>query len=524
VGIARDVSERKWTEKLLHIQSNFGTFLSSAKDLKGALEHLLELTMQLEHINGGGVYLVDEASGVLTLAAHRGTQASLLKNAASMATSIKEEGRLGVAQAIHWQFGKLDELLDASLNKDGLLAMHTIPIQHGGRKLAVLSVSSHGGREIPLESRLLIETLAGHAGAGIARIQAEQSLAANRQLLVKTLESLSYAVFLIDAESNVFLDSNPAATQIFGYPREDIIGKTTAKLLLHESFKDHFAKLARPATEKKEAVQDFEVRMRRSDGTRFPAECTVTAIRDETGKVVSWVAVVRDISDLKRAEVELRQLSQRIITAQEAERLRVARELHDGVNQIIASAKMRLLKVQNSLDRGGPAAKEILGRCANLLVQALEENRRIAHNLRPSDLDDLGLAAACRNLCKEVQSRTNMTVTCSISCIDRRLPRDLELNLFRMIQEAMNNVEKHAQAKKVKVQIAFRDGVIQLKVQDDGRGFDPKDAKSTGGKGHGIGLTNIRERTTLLGGSWEIASKANRGTVITIRVPCELAD
>ena len=185
-------------------------------------------------------------------------------------------------------------------------------------------------------------------------------------------------------------------------------------------------------------------------------------IRNEAGRIVTWVGVVRDITERKRTEEELRQLSRRIIEAQEAERQRVARELHDSVNQVIASAKMRLRKVEACVALN-PAAREILARCDELLVQALEENRRIAHNLRPTDLDALGLADACRNFCRQFQARTNLVVKTRLARFAQRCPPATELNLFRIVQEALNNVEKHARARTVRLRIAIQRGGLLLK-------------------------------------------------------------
>jgi signal transduction histidine kinase len=216
----------------------------------------------------------------------------------------------------------------------------------------------------------------------------------------------------------------------------------------------------------------------------------------------------------------LRQLPGRIIEAQEAERQRVARELHDSVNQVIASAKMRLRKVEACVALN-PAARELFARCDELLVQALEENRRIAHDLRPTDLDELGLADACRNFCRQFQARTSLVVKTRFAQSTQRCPPATELNLFRIVQEALNNVEKHARARTIRVQIAFQRRGLMLRIQDDGRGFDPAASKAAKRRGEGIGLTNMRERAAILGGTCEVVSVPNQGTTITVRAPCQ---
>jgi PAS domain S-box-containing protein len=267
------------------------------------------------------------------------------------------------------------------------------------------------------------------------------------------------------------------------------------------------------------AYSEMEFRLVTRTGQTKWCSSTWGPLFDEHGRQIGVQGRERDITARKLVEEELRGVPRRIIEAQETERQRVARELHDGVNQIIASAKMRLRKVEEGMLALYPAAREILRRCDQLLVQALEENRRIAHNLRPTDLDELGLETACRNHCKDVQTRTQLKIQCRISRVDRRWSRDVELNLFRIVQEAITNIQRHANAKTVQLVLTQQKGAILLRIRDDGRGFDPNAHKAGKRKGHGVGLTNIRERATSLGATCEIKTAVNRGTSISVRVP-----
>ena len=228
---------------------------------------------------------------------------------------------------------------------------------------------------------------------------------------------------------------------------------------------------------------------------------------------------IRDISQRKRAEEELRSFHRRIIEVQEAERQRIAGELHDGINQIIASVKMRLKKVEDSLPQLKPAAREILSRCDALLVKALEENRRIARNLRPSDLDDFGLFAAFQNYCDEIRLRSNLQVQCQIDSSNQRLSSELELNLFRILQESIANIEKHARASTIKVQFQIQGNSVRLKISDDGCGFAVKKNDAVKKRKRGFGVANMRERAVLMGGTFDIRSVEKKGTTISVIVP-----
>jgi PAS domain S-box-containing protein len=520
VGIARDITERKWVETLLRCQRDFGTFLSSTDDLGAAAGRLLKITLENEGLDCGAVYLVNSETKTLELAAHRGLSAGFAKRASHVAENPLQDRLAGAAQVTsRKEVGPMAGIVQ-QLKRQGLLALEAIPIQHSGQVVAVLNVGSHVHGQIPTKTRQAIEALAAQAGGALARIWAEQSSRTNRQLLEKTFESIRAGVFIIDDAATCVRECNPGASRVFGYAREEMIGHTPALLHLDEATLKQFRGHLEAAVKKNEPVSEFELSMRRKDGTAFPTEHSVAPIRNEAGWVVSWVDVVRDITERKATEEGLRQVSRRCIEAQEAERQRVARELHDSVNQVIASAKMRLRKVESCVALN-PAAKELLARCDGLLVQALEENRRIAHDLRPTDLDALGLADACRSFCRQFEARTNLVVKTRLARFAQRCPPATELNLFRIMQEALNNIEKHARAKTVRLQITFQGDGLMLKIQDDGRGFDPNAVKPARRKGEGVGLGNIRERAAILGGTCEVVSVPNQGTAITVRVPCQ---
>ncbi len=523
MGVAQDITERKWAEKLLQTQRDFGTFLSSSIDLNGTVLQLLEIALHNEGIDCGGVFLVDPETGALDLVAHRGFSADFATRASHFAAGPVAAHSAGERRAIARQPAAPLTGIVRQLKRENLLAMEVLPVQFRGEVVAVLSVGSHVRGEIPAKSCQVLEAIATRAAGAISRIRVEQSLRANRRLLEKTLHSLRSAVFVVNADTMVIEECNPATIQMFGYTRDELIGRTTASLHANEAMVEQFAGHLHSAVEDKGFLSDFEFKMKRKDGAVFPTEHSMMPIRNEVGRLVSWVSVVQDITERKRVEEESRQLPWRIIEAQEAERLRMAREMHDGVNQVIASVKMRLRKVESCVGTLNPAAREILARCDKLLVQALEENRRIAYNLRPSDLDELGLAAACRNFCKEIQARTNLNVKCSFASLNHRLPPAMELNLFRIVQEALTNVEKHAHARTVRLRLSFQGDSVVLRIQDDGRGFAPQRSRARRGKWRGIGLTNMRERALSLGGACEVLPVPQKGTTISVRIPCKPA-
>jgi PAS domain S-box-containing protein len=364
----------------------------------------------------------------------------------------------------------------------------------------------------------IIYRIVGIADDITKRKQAWDSLGESEARKQAIMHAALDGIITIDHLGQI-VELNAAAERIFGLSQSKLIGESMIEVI-PATFKPWFMNgLANSFAGDKGPIHGSRIEMPalRADGSRFAAELTISPIMLAGHPM--YTLYIRDITQRKRAEVELRALPQRIIRAQEAERSRIARELHDGINQLVASVKMRLRKVEANLPDLKPAAREILHRCDDLLVKVLEENRRIAHNLRPTELDNLGLAAACSSFCNEIQLRTNLQFQCRLIPATRRLPPEVELQLFRIVQEAINNIEKHAQARLVNLHIRVQRQIVYLKIQDDGRGFDVKVRKAGGKLRHGLGLTNMRERALSLGGSCDITSLEGGGTTIITRVP-----
>jgi PAS domain S-box-containing protein len=383
------------------------------------------------------------------------------------------------------------------------------------------------GQPFPVEiSTASLETSQGHALTLVLvvrdvsfRKDAEAALAKGKSLRKAILDNISEPAWLKDTEGR-FLACNQAMANFYGKKVEELIGSTVFELPMP-------AQVAKELTKEDQAVMRsgqpgrFEGERISSQGEHKWFESVKSPLFAQNGECIGTVGIARDTTQRRRLEQELRLLSRRIIEAQEAERFRVARELHDSVNQLLASVQMRIRRIEQGLIHVKPSAREILARCHAQIILALQENRRIAHGLRPSDLDELGLAISCRNYCREFRSRTNLKLRFLIKGLSERLPRDTELNLFRIVQEAFANVEKHAQAKEVRLSIVRSKGVLHLKVQDDGRGFIPKHSASRSRSKGGIGLTNMKERAAYLNGTCEIITTPGKGTIVSVRIPLE---
>lgn len=217
----------------------------------------------------------------------------------------------------------------------------------------------------------------------------------------------------------------------------------------------------------------------------------------------------------RRLEEILRSLPHQILLAQDTERRRIAAELHDGVNQILGSIKFRLMHLESKME-GAPLDSVVEAR--GLLEKAVMEVRRISHNLRPTELDDFGLIAAVEGLLHDFRERTKIVLEFKRSPLIKRFSTGVELALYRILQEALTNVEQHSGAKRVWISLQADGQFATLNVRDNGRGFENPDKTGPDKRGRGLGVINMRERAQAHGGVFAIKSAPGRGTEVSVHL------
>jgi signal transduction histidine kinase len=216
----------------------------------------------------------------------------------------------------------------------------------------------------------------------------------------------------------------------------------------------------------------------------------------------------------------LRQQLAQVTAAQEEERQRIARELHDGVGPALASLNIRLRTARKLLDQDHPAAQEIQ-ELAELAQTNIQDIRRLIYDLRPAVLDELGLIAALREYVARYQKEHKLQVTLCLPDGNGRLPAPLETALFRVIQEALTNVARHAGAKHVQVELEQNNAGVSARIADDGQGFDLEEAQARARQGGHLGLWSMRERVNQLGGQFKIESASGCGAKLTMNIPLQ---
>jgi PAS domain S-box-containing protein len=320
------------------------------------------------------------------------------------------------------------------------------------------------------------------------------------------------AVLIFEPESKIILNVNRRACEVYGYSKDELVGMSLEK----QTRDVHGGKRQITKTLKTGRYYQFESVQYRKDGSPMHLEINASAIEYEGRQVI--LSINRDVTDRKRAEEERNQLMRRLLTAQEDERHRISRELHDHMGQYLAALMMGIKAIQR--DEGlTPEVRERVVRLQELTTQFSGAVRHFALELRPTVLDDVGLEAALTNYIEEWSRLSEVGV--DFHCLGlskRRLPAQVETTLYRIVQEALNNVLKHAQARRVSLIIESRPGRVVAVLEDDGVGFDVAAALCAPVSARGLGLTSMRERVESVGGTLEIESTPNGGTTVVVRI------
>ncbi len=261
--------------------------------------------------------------------------------------------------------------------------------------------------------------------------------------------------------------------------------------------------------------EELDLEMLRPDGTTRWVRVRGEGQRDNTGRIVRLLGTVQDITDRKQTEKELSGVSGRLLEAQEQERSRIARDLHDDISQRLALLVNDFEALENDLQDSTEETRHRIHAIGSRASEICSDIQDISHQLHSSKLQYLGIAAAAKIFCREFSEHEKLQIAFHSVDIPPNVPDNISLCLFRVLQETLHNAAKHSGASYLEVYLRGKSSEIQLTVRDRGVGFDPDAAM----KRNGLGLISIRERVGLVGGTFSILSKPYLGTEISVRVP-----
>jgi signal transduction histidine kinase len=274
-----------------------------------------------------------------------------------------------------------------------------------------------------------------------------------------------------------------------------------------------------------EVPDTVEYKLRGKGGTELWALVN-TKLFSEKGKPRRAMVVAHNITDLKRAEealreseTRLRSLSSQLMKGQEMERMRLSKELHDELGQALALLKHRIRSIRSKLQKGQSSLQEECEETSRYIDEIIENVRRLSRELSPSILEDLGLTSALQWLSENFDKQYSIMTSLEIDNIDDLFPKEAQTNLYRISQEALTNIAKHAEAKHVSFAVKENEESVSIIIEDEGKGFDVIKVRATHSPEKGLGLDAMEERAHMLGASLHIKSQVGEGTRITLTIP-----
>lgn len=364
-------------------------------------------------------------------------------------------------------------------------------------------------QELAAVNRTLVTEIAEH-------VRTEQALRLSQGRLADILDIAEDAIIVTEHDRSITL-FNQGAVKLFGYDPDEVLGNRI-DLLLPERFRiDHPPYINAFAHNPESArwmAQRREMFGLKKDGSEFPAEASISKLN--LGEKTTFTMIVRDITDRLRTERQLQSLTAELMTAQEEERRRIARELHDDVNQRLALLAIDMANMLSDPSTLTIRAKETIQSLNQRLVRISDDVRRMAYQFHPSILDDLGLTAALKHMADEWSEKTGIKTVIVQEETTDPLPRDIASCLYRVAQESLTNIMKHARAARVELELTCGDQEITLSIYDTGVGFDLNDIRT---RHPGLGLVNMRERVRSVQGRLDIQSELGRGTHIIVHIP-----
>ncbi len=510
-------------ERRLSALNAISFVISQSLELETVLEDALDEILRVVQADMAMVFMVDEGSQELVLSAQRG-----------VAKEYGEGGlRIGLDEGLNGKVVRSGErIVTEDVDQDPRLsdmaagqmtALTIVPLQFKNKVLGTLCVATTASRHFLPEEIELLAQIANHIGVAAenARLYQQGQMVADRlrvseQNYRQLFETANDAIWVQDMDGRI-VAANKASARLIGGSQEELIGFNVSDFLLPEGL-EVAREVKRKLLQGEEFEQPYEQQLVKKNGTVGTIKLTSSLVT-RNGHSLGFQHIARDITEEKKMQENLRFYAQQITKAQEEERKRIARELHDDTAQALVTMARQLDILTDDNESLSRDAVKDLERLRSQVDNILEGVRRFSRDLRPSMLDDLGLVPALESIADDITSQHGIVTEVEVFGEHRHLPSEKELLLFRVAQEALRNVWKHSQASQAWITLEFSQDKIKITVRDNGVGFHVPDRVGdllVTGK---LGLAGMYERAQLVGGSMTVESKPGKGTTITAIVP-----
>ena len=511
-------------EKRLAALNSISHSLSRIMDLQQALDQALEQVIRVMNLDMALVFVLTKAGDELNLKAHHGVSEEFAEGVQWIGVGEGLNGRVALTgEPLVVEDAAHDPRLTREVvAKERVVAQLIIPVKSRDRVIGTLAVGVRSQRRFSPDEIEILESIGEEIGVALEnnRLYKEQifmaeQLRQSERNYRELFEMAHDAIWVHDMDGNI-QTANDAAARMVGYSMAELLNMNVRSFLDEEGLK-----VAKEVRQRllagEQVIQPYEQKLIRSNGSiAFLMLTTSVLARDSRPQ--SFQHIARDVTEQKRMDENLRFYVQQITRAQEEERKRIARELHDDTAQqlIVLSRQLDKLMSVSPPPMNDMAPVEKLSERVDAILDGV---RRFSQDLRPSILDDLGLIPALEWLASDMTEHFNISVGVDVSGVERRFPPEKELLLFRIAQEALSNVRKHSGAQKAWVSIQFAEKTTVLTIRDTGKGFVPPGRFSDLTGVAKLGLAGMAERAHLLGGELHITSTPGTGTTITVEAP-----
>jgi len=343
------------------------------------------------------------------------------------------------------------------------------------------------------------------------RRRMEKALLESEERYRTLFEDSRDAIFILDQGGRV-MHANRAGLELFGYTGEEIADLYLLQQAVDPTQSDDF----RERADREGYVSDYDMKMRKKNGSEIDCLLTFTAERDAEGNALGYEGIVRDVTEHERMQRNLSLYISQITRAQEEERKRIARELHDETVQSLSALSLDIQRLAKGRRRSPEETTRELDQIRQKVTNIADELSRLSHALRPNVLDHLGLVPALRLFTSDFSKKSKVNAHLEVVGTERRLSPEVELGLYRIVQEATRNIRKHAEATEVVIAVRFNDGRVAITITDNGKGFEiPPRLDDFAAMGR-LGLTGMQERAQLLDSEFVIHSEPGIGTTISV--------
>ncbi len=500
--------------------------LSMLHVISGMVSRSLELNQvlavtdklrQLMHTEASWLYLCDENKRKLRLAASSGLPEAVLPESLKLGEDVDGVVAQSRKPVVIGNPSTASIVESASLNRAGLQSALVVPLTAKGEILGTLGVGSPGKHNFPQDDVDLFHAIADQISMAIdnARLyERERSVAEALRVSERNYRELferaSDAIWVHDLDGRIRA-VNSAFERLTGYDRNSLLGSYVSILLSSHGL-SKIDKQAHDVVLRGETAMPYEQELIKKDKSVAIIQIGTSLITSDDGHRF-FQHMARDITEEKKIQDNLRFYAQQVSQAQEAERKRIARELHDETAQALVAV------LRNLEDLASDHPQFTIKDMREQVRSILKGVRQFSQQLRPSILDDLGLLPAVRWLASELTKNYGIATDVKVVGEPHQISSDAELMLFRIIQEALNNVQKHSKANRACVTLEFIDHVTKATVSDDGKGFETPGRVGDLARSGKLGLTGMQERAQLLGGNLIIDSKPGKGTILTVELP-----